>query len=79
MQRLKKILIDKSDIAGFINNADLNEKVAKLTTKAESKAEQDKIAKLETHDLNDFLEKSFFVKLVLKICLFINQHLIFYS
>ena len=39
-------LVDKSAIAGFINNAGLNKKVATLATKAELKAEQDKIIKL---------------------------------
>ena len=42
----QKQLVDKSAIAGFINNADLNKKVATLATKAELKAEQDKIIKL---------------------------------
>ena len=39
MQR-KKGLLEKSAIAGFINNADLNKKVATLAAKAELKAEQ---------------------------------------
>ena len=53
-------MVDKSAIAGFINNADLNKKVATLATKAELKADQDKIVKLETNDLNYFLGKNFF-------------------
>ena len=35
-----KHLVDKSDIAGIINNAELNKKVATLATKAELKSEQ---------------------------------------
>ena len=42
-----KELANKFDIAGFIDNSDFNKKVAKLATKAELKAEQDKITKLE--------------------------------
>ena len=53
-------MVDKSAVAGFINNADLNKKVATLATKAELKADQDKIVKLETNDLNYFLGKKFF-------------------
>ena len=52
------------------------EEIKTLATKAELKAEQDKIVKLETHDLSYFLGKNFLVMIVLKICLFINQHLI---
>ena len=37
-----KGLVDKSDVAGFINNTDLDRKVATLARKAELKAEQDK-------------------------------------
>ena len=44
----QKKLIDKSAIARFINNVDLDKKVATLATKTELKAEQDKIAKLQT-------------------------------
>ena len=42
----QKELIDKSAIAGFINNADLNNKVAAWATQTQLKAEQDKIIKL---------------------------------
>ena len=55
-----KNLVDKSAIAGFINNAELNKKVATLATKAELEAKQDKISKLEAFDLSDFLGKSHF-------------------
>ena len=35
--------VDKAAIVGFINNTDLDTKVATLATKAELKAEQDKM------------------------------------
>ena len=37
---------------------DLNKKIAKLATKAELKVEQDKIVKLQTHDLSYFIDKN---------------------
>ena len=43
-------LVNKCDITGFINNADLDKYVAKLATKAELKVEQEKILKLEAFD-----------------------------
>ena len=39
----QKKLVDKSAVAGFVNNADLNNRIAKLATKVKLKAEQDKI------------------------------------
>ena len=42
----QKGLVNKSAIAGFINNSNLNKKVAALATKAELKAKLDKITKL---------------------------------
>ena len=39
------MLVDKSDISGFIDNSDLEKKIALLATKAELKAVQDKIVK----------------------------------
>ena len=53
-------MFDKSAIAWFINNADLDKKVATLATKAELKAEQDKIIKLQTFDSSYFWGKSYF-------------------
>ena len=50
----------KSDIFGFINDSDLHKKIKKLASKAELKAEQDKIVKLETYNLSYFLGKFFF-------------------
>ena len=56
----EKRLVDKSDIAGFINNADLNNKAVTLATKAELKAEQAKITKLQVFDSSYFCGKSHF-------------------
>ena len=71
----QKELVDKSAVAGFINNTDLNKKVAALAKKPELKAVKHKIVKLEIHDLNYFLAKNFLM-MVPRICLFINRHLI---
>ena len=53
-------LVDKSTTAGFINNTDLNEKIATLATKVELKSKQDKIKKLQKLGSNYFLRKSHF-------------------
>ena len=53
-------LVNKSDIVGFIDNADLDKGVAILATKTELKAEKDKIAKLEAFDSSYFRGKSNF-------------------
>ena len=50
----------KIDIAGFKNNFDLNNKAATLATKAELKAEQDKIVTLQVFDSSYFRGKSYF-------------------
>ena len=51
----QKELIDKSAIAGLINNADLNNnKVAAWATQEQLKAEQDKIKKLQAFDSSYF-------------------------
>ena len=47
-------LVNKSDIAVYINNADLDRKVAALATKAELKAEQGKIIRLQAFDSSYF-------------------------
>ena len=54
----EKKLINESDISGFINKSD--SKIKKLATKAELKAEQDKIVKLETYELSHFLGKNLY-------------------
>ena len=53
-------MVDKSAVAGFINHAELDKKLATLATKAELKAEQDKISKLQAFDLSYFLGKGHF-------------------
>ena len=55
-----KNFVDKYAISGFINNSGLNTKLATLAKKAELKAEQFKIPKLQAFDLNHFLDKSHF-------------------
>ena len=50
----QKELVDKSAIAGFINNADLNKKIATLAIKAELKPEQDK-SHFEDDDTQNYL------------------------
>ena len=56
----QKGLVNKSDIAVFIDNSDLNKKVATLATKTELKAEQDKLTKLQAFDSTYFRGKSHF-------------------
>ena len=48
----QKELVKKSDVSGFVNDFELNKKEETLATKAELKAQQDKIIKLETYDLS---------------------------
>ena len=56
-----KELVDKSVIGGFISSAYLDKKKAvTLATKAEPKAEQDKIIKLQAFDSNYFRGKNHF-------------------
>ena len=56
----EKELVKKSDISGFINNSDLDNKIATLATKAELKSEQDKIVKVRVFDSSYFCGKSHF-------------------
>ena len=55
-----KILVDKSAISEFINNSDLDRKLATLATKAELKDEQDKIIKFQAFNSSYFRGKSHF-------------------
>ena len=55
-----KSLVDKSAISEFINNSDLDRKLATLATKAELKDEQDKIIKFQAFDSSYFRGKSHF-------------------
>ena len=54
----QKKVIDKSNIADFINNADLHKKKSNISDKTELKAEQDKIMKLQAFDSNYFRGKT---------------------
>ena len=56
----EKELLNKSDISGFIDNSNLDKKIAALTTKAELKAEKDKIVELQAFDSSYFRYKSHF-------------------
>ena len=50
----KKKLVNESNVSNLVNDSDLNTKPATLATKAELKAKQDKIVKLQTHELSYF-------------------------
>ena len=54
-------LVNKSPVAGFINNADLDKKLATLPVKAKLKAENEKILKLQASHLSYFQNESHFV------------------
>ena len=54
----EKQLVKKSDISRFINNTNLDKKLATLATKAELKEEQDNITKLQAFDSSYFRNKS---------------------
>ena len=66
MQRQKiKKLFSESNILGFINNFDLNEKMKQSATKEQDlKTEQDKIKQLKTYDSNLFICQSYFFNYV---------------
>ena len=51
---------DESPLTEFINNADIDKKIATLATKAELKAAQDKITKLQVFDSSYFRGKDHF-------------------
>ena len=61
-QTKSKNVIDKSNMSGFIKNADLAKKLAILAAKAELKAEQDKILKLQAFNWSSFRGKCHFEK-----------------
>ena len=56
-------LVDKSTTAGFINNTDLNKKIAMLATKVELKSKQDKIKK----KYKSLVRTIFSVRVILKM------------
>ena len=65
--------MNKYDISNLVKNTEL----ATLATKTESKAEQDKIMKLQAFDSSYFYGNIFLVMMVLKTCLFIIQQICF--
>ena len=56
----EKELLGKSNISNPVKNLDLIIRLKTLAAKADLKAEQDKIVKLQTHDLSYFFDKHFF-------------------
>ena len=55
----QKELVNKSDISNLVKSSDLNTQLETLATEWKLKAEQDKIVKLQSHDINYFLGKTF--------------------
>ena len=45
-------LVNESNISSLVKDSDLNTKLGTLAAKVELKAEQDKIVKLQMHDLS---------------------------
>ena len=72
-KKKKENLINKSSFNEKIRTIARKEDIKTLATKAELKAEEDKIVKLGIHDLSHFLDINYFV---FKICLFINLYLL---
>ena len=56
----QKELVNKSDISNCVKKSELNIKLVTLATKAELKAEQEQMVKLQTYDLRYFPDKNFF-------------------
>ena len=54
----KKELVDKSDISGFIDNSNLDKKIATPAEKTELKSNQNKITKSEAFDSSYFRDES---------------------
>ena len=57
---MKKELVNKSDISGFIDNYNLDKKTATLKSKSKLKADKDKILKFQAFDSNYICDKSYF-------------------
>ena len=53
-------LVTKSDESNLVNTSDLNTNIATFATKAELKAEQDKIVRQKTFNLSYYLGKNVF-------------------
>ena len=57
MKIKEKGLFDKSSMSNLVNYSDLNTKLATLATKAELKAEEEKIVELQQFDSSYFHTK----------------------
>ena len=60
IKRYKKEFVDKSNNSRFIYDFDLYKKIATLAIKAELKAEQDKIVKIQVFDSTFLCGKIYF-------------------
>ena len=58
--KIKKNLVNETNTSGFINNSDLDKKIATINEKAELKVEPDKIVKLQSFDSSYLRVKSYF-------------------
>ena len=67
----QKELVNKSNTSNLIKSPDLKKNIKEL------KAKQDKIVKLQTHDLSFYVSKIFLVIIVFKIGLCVKQHLMY--
>ena len=56
----QKGIVDRSNISGFIDNSNLEKKIATLVTNTELKVKQDRIVKLQAFDSSYFRGKSHF-------------------
>ena len=56
----EKKLVNEFNTSGFIDNSDLDKRITTLATKAELKAKQDKIVKIQAFDSIYFRGKSHF-------------------
>ena len=58
--KIKENLVNETNTSGFINNSDLDKKIATIDEKAELKVEPDKIVKLQSFDSSYLRVKSYF-------------------
>ena len=58
--KIKENLVNETNTSGFINNSDLDKKIATINEKAELKVEPDKIVKLQSFDSSYLRVKSYF-------------------
>ena len=57
--KIKENLVKETNTSGFINNSDLDKKIATIDEKAELKVEPDKIVKLQSFDSSYLRVKSY--------------------